>query len=213
MAYDETGNILSNVEIVPNNISATIEFTSYSKEVPVEVLTVGTPVSGKAISAITVNGETDFKVTIYGEQEALDSIDSVPVTIDISDCGANGYKEYHAPLQKPSGVRYMPNTSVDIHVSFGEAKQKTIENVRISVIQPNKEGLVANATSSASVNVQVIGVQSVIDSIDASSIYAYIDLSDYTVGNYSVPVMVSGSNQMATYIVSSTVDISIVSTN
>lgn len=212
VAYDETGNILSNVEIVPNNISATIEFTSYSKEVPVEVLTVGTPVSGKAISGITINGESDFKVTIYGEQEALESIDSVPVTIDVTDCGANGYKEYHAPLQKPSGVRYMPNTSVDIHVSFGEAKQKTIENVRISVIQPNKEGLVANATSSASVNVQVIGVQSVIDSIDASSIYAYIDLSDYTVGNYSVPVMVNGSNQMATYIVSSTVDISIVNT-
>ena len=76
VAYDETGNILKNVEIVPSKVNATVTFTSYSKEVPIEVQTTGNLVSGKAISSITINGKSEYYVTIYGEQSEIDSIDS-----------------------------------------------------------------------------------------------------------------------------------------
>ena len=69
--------------------------------------------------------------------------------------------------------------------------------------------LKATATSQATISVQVIGVQSVIDSITASDIKAYIDLSGYTAGNHTVPVQVKGNNPMAQYIVSSSVNINI----
>ena len=58
VAYDETGNILKNVEIVPSKVNATVTFTSYSKEVPIEVQTTGNLVSGKSISSITINGKS-----------------------------------------------------------------------------------------------------------------------------------------------------------
>ena len=208
VAYDETGNILKKVEIVPSKDNATVTFTSYSKEVPIEVQTTGNLVSGKAISSITINGKSEYYVTIYGEQSEIDSIDSLPVTIDVTDQGNNGSKTYPSNILKPSGVKYMSASSVNIVASFGEAKQKTIDGLTITV-ENTPANLKATATSQATISVQVIGVQSVIDSITASDIKAYIDLTGYTVGNHTVPVQVKGNNPMAQYIVSSSVNINI----
>ena len=208
VAYDETGNILKNVEIVPSKVNATVTFTSYSKEVPIEVQTTGNLVSGKAISSITINGKSEYYVTIYGEQSEIDSIDSLPVTIDVTDQGNNGSKTYPSNILKPSGVKYMSASSVNIVASFGEAKQKTIDGLTITV-ENTPANLKATATSQATISVQVVGVQSVIDSITASDIKAYIDLTGYTVGNHTVPVQVKGNNPMAQYIVSSSVNINI----
>lgn len=208
VAYDETGNILKNVEIVPSKVNATVTFTSYSKEVPIEVQTTGNLVSGKAISSITINGKSEYYVTIYGEQSEIDSIDSLPVTIDVTDQGNNGSKTYPSNILKPSGVKYMSASSVNIVASFGEAKQKTIDGLTITV-ENTPANLKATATSQATISVQVIGVQSVIDSITASDIKAYIDLSGYTAGNHTVHVQVKGNNPMAQYIVSSSVNINI----
>ncbi len=208
VAYDETGNILKNVEIVPSKVNATVTFTSYSKEVPIEVQTTGNLVSGKAISSITINGKSEYYVTIYGEQSEIDSIDSLPVTIDVTDQGNNGSKTYPSNILKPSGVKYMSASSVNIVASFGEAKQKTIDGLTITV-ENTPANLKATATSQATISVQVIGVQSVIDAITASDIKAYIDLSGYTAGNHTVPVQVKGNNPMAQYIVSSSVNINI----
>lgn len=209
VAYDETGNILKNVEIVPSKVNATITFTSYSKEVPIKVQTTGSLVAGKAISAITINGKSDYMVTIYGDQNEIDAIDSLPVTIDVTDQGNNGSKTYPSNILKPSGVKYMTATSVNIVVSFGEAKQKTIDNLTISV-ENIPQSLKATATSRQTISVQVIGVESVLNSIKDSNIQAYIDLSNYTIGNYTVPVQVRGNNPMAQYIVSSSINIDIV---
>lgn len=208
VAYDETGNILKNVEIVPSKISATITFTSYSKEVPIKIMPVGDLVAGKAISSITINGQSEYKVTIYGEQTEIDSIDCVPVAIDVTDQGSNGAITRNPVITKPSGVRYMPTTSATIVINFGDAKQKTIDDVQIQTRNvPN--GLKATATTSAKVSVQVIGVQSVIDAIDAGSFTAYIDLSGYTAGNHTVPVQIESNNGMANFIVTSSVDITL----
>ena len=211
VAYDETGNILKNVEIVPSSISATVTFTSYSKSVPIQLLTTGDLVAGKAISSITINGKSEYNITIYGEQSALESIDCVPVTIDLTDQGNNASKTYNVTISKPTGVRYMPTTSASIVVNFVEAKQKTLENVQISV-RNTPSGLVANAIGNASVNVQVIGVESIINSIDNSSISAYIDLTGYAAGTYKVPVYITGNTtnaSMVKFIVETEIEVSL----
>jgi YbbR domain-containing protein len=177
VAYDADGNILKNVEIVPSTVSGTVTFTSFSKEVPVKVLTTGTMVAGKAISNITINGKSDYNVTIYGEQSLIDSITSVPVTIDVTDQGNNGNKTYNVTIAKPSGVRYMPTTSAVIVASFGEAKQKTIDGIKVETRNvPSNMSVNAKTDEDKTVSVQVIGVQSVIDAISADNITAYIDL-------------------------------------
>lgn len=208
VAYDGNGKILSNVEVVPESISGIVTFTSYSKSVPVKVLTTGDLVAGKAISSITINGKSDFNVTIYGEQSAIDKINEVPVTIDVTDQGNNGAKTFNVTIAKPTGVRYMSENTASIVVNFGEAKQKTVE---VSTIDPRNvpDGMSVNARTEndKKVSVQVIGVQSVIDNITDKDITAYVDLSNYTAGEHTVPVQVEGSDPKAQYIVTSSINI------
>lgn len=208
VAYDGSGKILDYVEIVSTSISAEIVLDSYSKEVPINVLTTGNLVAGKAISSITINDKSDYRVTIYGEQSVLDEIKSVPVTIDVSNQGNSGEKTYNVTISKPSGVRHISESSASIKLNFGEAKQRTINDVTVE-IRNKPEGLEANAMSSNDdkVDVQVIGVQSVIDNISADDITAYIDLTGYTVGEHTVTVQVEGTDSKVQYIVTKSINI------
>ena len=57
------------------------------------------------------------------------------------------------------------------------------------------------------VDIQVIGVESVINSIDESNITAYVDLTGYSVGTYPVPVKVEGNDSRLQYVVSKNINI------
>ena len=212
VAYDSNGHIVDNVEIVSTNISATLVLDSYSKKVPVKVLTTGELVNGKAISSITINGTNidDYETTIYGEQSVIDSITSVPVTIDVTGQGNNGSKTYSVTISKPSGVRSIADQTATIQLNFGEAKQKTI-TVKGILTRNVPNGLVANLASreDMDVEVQIIGVDELINNIneDNNSIVAYVDLTGYTTGNYNVTVKVEGNDSRLQYIVTKNVNV------
>ena len=212
IAYGDDGKIVDNVEIVATNISAKVQLDSYSKRVPVKVQTTGELVSGKAIASITINGvnANDFETTIYGDEAALENISYITASIDVDGQGNNGSKTSKVTFSKPAGVRSISDESVSIVLNFGEAKQKTvtITGVRTSNV-PN--GLTANLVSQddAKIEVQVIGVESVINGIDESSpgIYAYVDLTGYGVGTYQIPIQVEGDDSRLQYIVTKNVNI------
>ena len=205
-AYDTNGNVINEVEIVPNTIGASISFSTYKATVPLVVSTTGDLVAGKAISSITINGKTNYTVDIYGEKEAIDKITSVPVSIDINGRGNGGAQTYTATINKPNGVRSISERDVKIVVTFGEEKQKSIE---INDIRPLNlgSGLNVNRVNADPISIQVKGVQSVIDSITPESISAYIDLNNYGPGNYSVDIHVDGSDPRVKYVVTNQVSI------
>lgn len=213
IAYNNSGQIVDNVEIVATNINAKVVLDSYSKRVAVKVQTTGELVSGKAISSITINGvnANDFETTIYGDEAALEDISYITASIDVDGQGNNGSKTSKVTFSKPAGVRNISDESVTIVLNFGEAKQKTItiDGIRTSNV-PN--GLSANLASQddSKVEIQVIGVESVLNEIsdeDYSGIYAYVDLTGYGTGTYSVAVNVEGSDSRLQYIVTKTVDV------
>ena len=203
VAYDDNGAIIKGVEIVPEVVSSTVKLDSYSIKVPINVLTTGNLLTGKAISSISINGQSDHTIEIYGEQQALDSITGVPVTIDVSDQGSNGSKTYNVTISKPTGVRYMSETSASIVVNFGDEKQRLIEKVPLSLTKGLESGLAANVKTYAdrSVDIQVKGVQSVIDNIKPENITTYIDLSGYTIGEHEVNVYVESNDPRVSYVV------------
>ena len=209
VAYDDNGAIIKGVEIVPEVVSSTVKLDSYSIKVPLNVLTTGNLLTGKAISSISINGQSDHTIEIYGEQQALDSITGVPVTIDVSDQGSNGSKTYNVTISKPTGVRYMSETSATIVVNFGDEKQRLIENVPLSLTKGLDSGLAANVKTYAdrSVDIQVKGVQSVIDNIKPENITTYVDLSGYTVGEHEVNVYVESNDPRVSYVVTKPIKI------
>ena len=189
VAYDSNGEVLDNVEIVPTTLTATITLDTYSKSVPVEVRTTGTLVTGRAIASILINNSNSYSVTIYGDEEQISGITSVPVTINVDGEGANSTRNYNVTISRPTGVRALSENNASIMVTFGDERQKEVE---ISTISSRNlaSGYTANIIGTSSVPVIVKGVQSVIDEVDATNINAYIDLEGYTPGEYDVEVQI-----------------------
>lgn len=209
VAYDNSGKILENIEIVPTSVSASISLESYSTQVPLQIQTTGSLIAGKAIASISINNSSNYSLSIYGEKEKIDAITSVPVTIDVSGLGKESSKTYNVTLTKPSGVRYMSSKSVTIVATFGNEEQKTID-IGNKISQKNlASGLTANIVSDNSITVQVKGVASVINSIEAEDINAYVDLAGVEKGEREVEIKIDNNNPLVTYIVSSKIRISI----
>jgi YbbR domain-containing protein len=209
VAYDNNGQILDNIDIVPNTVSASVTLESYSASVPLKVETTGSLIAGKAIASISMNNSSTYNLTIYGEKTDIDSITSVPVTINVDGLGKDASKTYNVSLTKPNGVRYMSAKTVTIAVTFGNEEQKTVD-IGNKITQKNLgDGLVANIISNDAVTVQVKGVASVINDITDSNINAYVDLDSLGVGEHEVEVKIDNDNPLVNYVVSSRIKINI----
>lgn len=209
VAYDEKGNLLTNVEIVPEVISASVTLDTYKATVPIKVLTTGDLVTGKSISAVTINGNSSYSVDIYGEKNIIDSITSVPVTIDVNGLGNSGSKSYNVTVSKPAGVKHISETSAKINISFGDEKQKTLD-----ITDVHSRNLDANLSvnfppDNGTINIQVKGVESVINSITEENILAYVDLAGIGVGNHEVDLKIESDDPRVTFVVSSKVKVAI----
>ena len=208
-AYDSHGNRLDNIEIVPDTISATIVLDSYSKTVPLSVQTTGTLVTGKSIASILINNTTSYSITIYGDESDLENIESIPVTIDVSDMGNESTRTYNVNIRRPNGVRDMSADSVEITATFGDEEQKTVVLTSNFAQRNIGSGLTANPIAGQEISVQVKGVASVIEDITAEDIQAYIDLDGLTAGDYEVEVKIDNNNPLVSYVASNTLRIRI----
>ncbi len=208
VAYDSNGEVLDNIEIVPTTLSATVTLDTYSKSVPIEVRTTGSLVTGRAIASILINNNNNYSVTIYGDEEQISGITSVPVTINVDGEGANSTRNYNVTISRPTGVRALSENNASITVTFGDERQKEVELSTISS-RNLASGYTANIVGTSSVPVIVQGVQSVIDGVDADSINAYIDLTGYTPGEYDVEVQIENDDPRLNFVVSSTVRVRI----
>lgn len=193
-AYDELGNVVD-VEIVPSKIDATITIDSPSKEVPIKVIPVGEVAFGSAINSIEVS---ETKVTVYGSSEVLESLNYIPVQIDVSDLKEN--RQYKVQLENPVGIKDMSISGVTVNVTLDAVSDKDIENISIEYRNLGSEYTVQGLSAAdVMVTVNIKGVSNVIDSITADDIVAYLDLSGYGEGEHEVDVNVEGNDVKVQY--------------
>ena len=195
VAYDENGTEISDIEIVPETVTATVEVSSPSKVVPINVVPVGDVASGSAISSITPNVST---VTLYGDEASLKGIESIDVNINVN--GLSQDKTYQETIVKPNGVRSMSETAVTIKVVMEKETSMEFENIPIQLegLDPKYKALAADENSTK-VNVVVKGVKTLLNKLTANDITASVDLSDLTAGTWEVPVNVTGKDNKLTY--------------
>ncbi len=208
VAYDKDGEIIKNVEIVEGTLTGNLVLSSYMKSVPISVSTTGSLVSGKAIASILINNKASYSVNIYGDEEEIKDINSVPVTINVDGLGSESVKNYTVVIVKPKGVRYVSDKNASISVTFGDEEQKTVE---VSSINHKylADGYSATIISQGRTEVQVKGVQSNINAIEAGNIKAYVDLSGLGEGTHEVPVKIENTNPLVSYAVTRTIQIRI----
>ena len=182
IAYDGNGKVIE-VEMVP------------SKEVPIKVIPVGEVQFGKAISSISTSAT---KITLYGSEEVLDTIEYMPVEIEVTKLGVS--KDFNVTLTNPEGIRDMSIKNLKINISLGEELSKEIEGIMIETTNLDSSYKVAAIGTTIKTTVIVKGTKEVLASIDESKIKAIVDLEGYTEGDYDkVPVTVTGDDVKATY--------------
>ena len=193
IAYDREGNKV-NIEIVPATISATIKITSPSKDVPIKLIASG-ELDGKSIKSLT---SSVSMVTIYGSEAALASVEFLPVTVDVSGVSEN--RKYNINLVKPSGVREISVKTVEVDLVVDEIVSRDIKDIRIDSINVGT-GLKVSALTAEDSTATIIvnGSKSVIDSLDPTTIKAYIDVTGLSIGEHEVEVKVTGSDTKITY--------------
>lgn len=208
VAYDKKGEIIKNVEIVPQTLTGTLVLKSHKITVPLSVSTTGNLVNGKAIASININNNSNYSLDIYGEKDDLKNISSVPVTINVDGLGTDTVKNYKVTISKPSGVRYMSVKNVTITATFGDEEQKTVETTNIEQ-KYLADGYSANIISNSKTEIVVKGVRSNIDKIEANNIKAYVNLSGLGEGTHEVPVKIDNNNPLINYVVTSTITVKI----
>ena len=194
IAYDSNGQPID-VEIVPETVDAKLEITSPSKEVAIQVVPIGDVAFGKSIKSFTTS---ITKVKIYGEEDIINSIDSIPVEIDVT--GLSNNKTYNVNIEKPSGVRAISSKTVSIEVTLDEVITKEIENTNVSIINLDSAyKAYAASEQDSKVTVIIKGSSSVVNDLDPSTIKAVVDLEGYGPGEYEVEVKVTGDDLKVTY--------------
>lgn len=194
-AYDSNGNSLD-IEIVPSKIEVSVDLSSPSKTVPIRVVPKGDITFGKAISSISLS---QSNVTVYGKQEVLDELEYVPVNVDVD--GLKDDREYKLELDKPKGVKSMSINNVTVGVTLGTSTDKDINNVNIDVRNlDDRYSVQGLSQNDIQVTVNVKGVESVLNNLNAEDITAYIDLKDYKPGEYEVEVKVEGTDPKVQYL-------------
>lgn len=194
VAYDSKGNVVD-VEMVPSKVNATVSIVSPSTTVPIKVIPKGEVEFGKAISSISTNIS---QVTVYGDEDVISTIQYIPIEIDVTSLSEN--KTYNIVIDKPTGIRDISETTINVTVGLGEVKEKTIDDIKIDPVNLDSNYSVQSLGKLSSVtSVIVKGTQSVLDTIDSSSIKATVDLSGLGEGEHVVDVVVTGEELKATY--------------
>lgn len=194
VAYNNDGKIVD-VEIVPKSVTANVTITSPSKEVPIRIIPKGNLAFGKSIKSMDANMS---KITVYGAQDAVEKLEQLEVEIDVK--GLDRDKEFNVTLKRPKGITELSSKTMTIKVTIDNSSSKEIENIPVGA-ENLASNLKVQALSEAdrAVTVVVKGSEDAIKDISASDITAYVDLTNYGVGEHEVEVKVTGSDLKLTY--------------
>ena len=194
VAYNNDGKIVD-VEIVPKTVSANVTITSPSKEVPIRIIPKGNLAFGKAIKSMDANMS---KITVYGAQESVEKLEQLEVEIDVK--GLDRDKEFNVTLKRPKGITELSSKTMTIKVTVDNSSSKEIENISVGAenLAPNLK-VQALSEADRAVTVVVKGSEDAIKDISASDITAYVDLTNYGVGEHEVEVKVTGSDLKLAY--------------
>ena len=112
-------------------------------------------------------------IFIYGDEETLKNITSIPVKINVEKLDKN--TEYNVNLSKPSGVKEMSISTVVVKVTLTSTNEKTVDGVLIETRNLDS-GYSAQAASASDSTVSVIvkGTNANINAIKKEDIHSGI---------------------------------------
>lgn len=200
-AYDAEGNIVD-VEIsTSEKVTAVVDITSSSREVPLNfVIKNNTMPFGKAVSSYNFSKAT---VVAYGSQEVLDRL--AEKGIDIVFDGSKLSSNYHGTVEipTPDGIKKLDTNRIDVNVIVTNSVSSSKYNMTLKIDALNTpSGYTAGAASSkdAEVLVKPVCAENVCKALSSADLEAYVDLSSLAnlgPGTYEVPVYIKAKTSNA----------------
>lgn len=186
-AYDKYGNVIEDAVLDPAVLEVDVPITNPYKTVPIQFKMVGHLPAGLSISSFEPETE---KVTIYGPQAVLDTVEFVEADIPLGTMTKSGQVE--VKLKSVDQItEYSPSTvKVDVKVVLSQTR--TIQSLPVT-IEGLGEGLVAKITDPATekVDVTMQGAPAMLDSLQPGDVDVVADLSGRGPGVYTVPIVVN----------------------
>lgn len=187
-AYDKHGQEMKNAEIVPGTVDVDVPINKLYKNVPLDVKHTGSLPSGYVLSEITTDVEG---VAVYGTKEALDGVNSYPVTIDFGQFIGTKETKYTVNLTPPSGLETIEPSSAQVTVKIEPAASRTIDNISVTLLNlsDSLEAKFINAADQR-VSLTVLGAQNQLARIGPEDIIVTADLSGLEPGTHTVPLAI-----------------------
>lgn len=196
VAYNQDGDKM-NVEIIPKTIRTKVKVSVPKKEVPIVIVPIGTIPNNQAIASYTLDQET---VTVYAPEAILNNLENIPITIPASTLTQD--MSFTMPLVKPNGVNELSLSDVSITVKLAAKEKKTFASIPITIMNLNEDFKVVYLDpKDAVVDVNVLGVKNILDSIQSSDIEVFIDCKNIknTANEIEATIHVKGKNNLVQY--------------
>ena len=194
VAYNQKGELVK-CDFIPETLTATVEVSSPSKEVPIIVRPIGTLPNNLAIEDIVLDYST---VTIYASENILSLIDAFYIDLDVSQITKNTVVS--TALTVPSGASSISVTKVNMEITVGTMTSKVIEGIDVQYFNYSGEYKFSPTNpADVSLNVRVSGTEKNITGIDADDIIILMDLKDIKPGVQQVPIIINSNLMYVTF--------------
>lgn len=193
--YDASGNVISTSSEVTvlTQVDVTIPIY-YTKTIPVTVTLEGDCADEAELTGYSLSFE---EVTIYGEKNVLDTIDSLSITgSGVSVEGLSESTEISVSLEDylPSGVAVYEEDkeTLTISVTVEGIEQRSITIAKSDIMYLNSPtGYLVSFANDDDVTIVLRGLQEDLDALNEGTLNPYVDLSDLEAGSHAVALNVT----------------------
>lgn len=190
-AYDGSGNPISDLEILPNVVATEI-FLGKTKSIGMTPSTTGEPANGTIVTEMVVEPS---KIMIGAREDLLSTIETISIDpIDVSGQSKTFTKDIN--LRAPEGFYFLDNSGrVKVTVSIESPVEKsfTIDKVGVKNLGA---GQVVSKIKDTRVVVKLEGASSVLNSLNAAQIEAFVDCANLAPGEYELPIQTNLSQSL-----------------
>ena len=132
---------------------------------------------------------SDSRIEIMGEPETIETIETIELPpINLNDISVDN-KSVEMPLQLPGGIESVDNTTaVTVTFDMSSFVQKSFTVTRI--VGENNLNNLSVVLNSSIKNVKICGPRTIMNNLSSEDLYAKIDVSEKTVGEYILPVTI-----------------------
>ena len=186
VAYDAEGNVVDKVTFSSNELSVKIGMDEM-KSVRVAVDITGRAAEGYEVTGICVSPDT---VDVAGKASDLSGVSIIRLPdIDVTGIDSNIIKEFSVEDYLPEGLRVIgadgsDKITVTVSVEEETTKEIVIPAESIAAEGTLEEGLSAHIAGN-DMTITISGAGSVISTVEADDIKAYVDVDGYEAGVYS----------------------------